>query len=562
MDNARKINLIRKSMEKQGVSAYVIPRTDEYLGEYIPANAERLEWLTGFTGSAGLAIVTLEHAVVMSDGRYTIQLEAEVDGDIYERANSQEVTISDWLEGHLKEGDMVGYDAKLHTPAEIKLLTDKNINLKAVPNLIDMVWQDQPDAPMTDVTLFPEDIAGVSASDKIATLQETLKNEGADAVLLTMSDSVAWLLNIRGNDIPFIPVCLSYLLVPRDGKVQWFVNDKKITDEVRDALSAVVDFCAEDKIEEVLKNQKSKIWLDEKRTPIYFKNILEQSGAEILNKEDPCLMPRACKNASEIKAMKTAHIRDGVAVTKFLKWFDGNGVGQDELSVEAKLEEFRAHAPEFKQPSFSTIAGFGANGAIVHYRANEKTNKTIENGNLLLLDSGAQYLDGTTDITRTIAVGDVCDDMKVKNTLVLKGHIALASAVFKKGTLGKEIDVLARQYLREQGLDFGHGTGHGVGCYLSVHEEAASISPRGERALEKGMILSNEPGYYEEGAYGIRIENLVLVKEHDAEHLCFETITLAPLDDSLIVEDMLSDEEKTWFSEYHARVNETLEQYL
>ena len=559
MTNAEKINLIRKVMLNQYVNGFIVPQTDEYLGEYISRRAERLNWLTGFTGSAGVAVVLENSAVVMSDGRYTIQLADEVDNALYALENSQKVKLSAWLTENAGKEAVIGYDPKLHTAQEISSIEEAGVTLKAMAeNLIDLVWADQPAAPISAASLFPENIGGVSATEKIQNLQVTLEEEGADYVLLTKSDSIAWLLNIRGNDLPFIPVCLSYAVVPAQGKVKWFVHADKVSNEVREALKGDVEILEEDQCEVFLKDIKSKVWLDEKRSSIYFKNILQVHGSEILNKEDPCLMPRACKNKVEQEAMKRAHIRDGIAVTKFLKWFEENAVGQDELSVEKKLEEFRAQAPEFKEPSFSTIAGFGANGAIVHYRATEKTNKKIEEGNLLLLDSGAQYSDGTTDITRTIAVGEVSNDIKEKYTLVLKGHIALASAVFKKGTLGKEIDALARQFLREKGLDYAHGTGHGVGCYLSVHEEAASISPLGERALEAGMIISNEPGYYEEGAFGIRIENLVLVKEVGADELCFETITLAPMDESLVVKEMLTDQEIEWLDDYHERVRKTI----
>jgi len=448
----------------------LIVRTDEYLGEYVPETAERLAYVTGFTGSAGVTVITHNKAVVMSDGRYTIQLEQEVDGEVFDTANSQEVTLSSWIKDNSEAGDMIGYDPKLHTPAEI---------------------DDKPAAPMTPVTLYPEKFAGRSLANKKEALQKKIKDENCMACLLTMSDSIAWLLNIRGNDIQFIPVCLSYALVPVSG------NDKR-----------------------------DKIWLDEKRTPIYFKNILQQSGAEILNKEDPCLLPRACKNEAEIKAMKQAHRRDGAAFVKFEKWLQENWQGQTELSVEAKLQEFRAQASEFKEPSFSTIAGYGAHGAIVHYRATEKS------------------------------------DVEIDYTLVLKGHIALASAVFKKGTTGIEIDKLARQFLLEKGKNYAHGTGHGVGCYLSVHEESASISPRSERPLEAGMILSNEPGFYKEDAYGIRIENLVLVKEHDENNLCFETITLAPIETMLIDKSMLDEAEIKWLNDYHEKVEDSLKSLL
>ncbi len=560
MTNQRKLNDIRDIMKDSGLGGFIVPRTDEYLGEYVPACAERLAWLTGFTGSAGGAVILEDKAVVMSDGRYTIQLVDQVDSTLYEVANSQEKPLAVWLKENLPDGSVIGYDPKLHTADEISRIETQGVTLKAVSeNFVDRVWQDKPSKPLTAVTLFPEKYAGRASQDKIADIQAQLKEQGADAVLVTMSDSIAWLLNIRGNDIPFIPVALSYAIVPVQGKVQWFINP----DKVKDITLDYVELFNESDVSEQLKTYR-KVWVDEKRTPIYFKNILKDNNVTILNKEDPCLMPRACKTVAEQAAMKQAHIRDGVALVKFLKWFEEEAPKGEltELSVEEKLEGFRAVAPEFKEPSFTTIAGYGANGAIVHYRATQATNKTIKSGSLLLLDSGAQYRDGTTDVTRTILIGDVEPQVKENNTLVFKGHIGLARAVFKKGTLGKELDKLARSPLQSKGLNYAHGTGHGVGCYLSVHEESAGISPRGERGVEAGMIISNEPGYYEEGEYGIRIESLVLAKEVDDATLCFETITLAPIDKNLIVIDMLNQEEISWLNNYHQQVFETLSPLL
>lgn len=550
MNYAQKLEQLRQEMHTACVEGYLVPRTDEYQGEYVAAYAERLKWLTGFSGSAGIAVVLDNQAVVMSDGRYTIQLAQEVDQDLYSLENSQEVALADWLKEYAKN-KVIGFDPKLFTPAQIEKIEKAGIKVQAIDeNLIDKVWEDQPEPPKGQVNLFPEKYAGASAQDKIETIQAQVKEAGACAVVLTLSDSIAWLINIRGSDIPYIPVALSYAIVPREGKVQWFIDLDKVGDEVRSAFEELVEFRNESEIEDYLTNLSGQVWLDTKRSSLYFKNLL----SDILEKDDPCIVLRAQKNEAEQKAMCEAHIRDGVAVTKFLHWLDTTNDYGDEIVIEKKLEEFRAQAPEFREPSFSTIAGFGANGAIVHYRASDKTAKKIEQGNLLLLDSGAQYEDGTTDITRTIAIGEPSAEMIKNNTLVLKGHIALASAVFKKGTLGKELDVLARAPLQAEGLDYSHGTGHGVGCYLSVHEEAANISPRGESPVLEGMILSNEPGYYKEGEYGIRIENLILAKEKDEKHLYFETITFAPIDKNLIDVSLLTREEKDWLNHYHEEV--------
>lgn len=560
MDYAQKLEKLREVMADQGFDGFLVPRTDEYLGEYVPEGAERLAWLTGFTGSAGLAVVMADKAMVMSDGRYTIQLAAQVDQGLYELENSQLVKPEEWLKDNIIEGAVIGYDPKLHTSAQIEAKEKAGLILKAANfNPIDKIWKDQPAPPCEKVSLFPEKFAGQSAAQKIAGIQSKIKEQGAEVVILTMSDSIAWLLNIRGADIPFIPVALSYLILPVEGKAQWFIHPDKISG-VYKKLETSVEFKTETDLVIALKALKdSKVLLDPKRSSIWFQNILEENEVEVVAEDDPCIVPRACKNEAEQIAMKQAHIRDGVAMVKFLKWFSETNEKQTEISVEEKLEGFRAEAKEFKEPSFSTIAGFGSNGAIVHYRADKQSSKKIEQGNLLLLDSGAQYEDGTTDITRTMAVGTPSEEMKVTNTLVLKGHIALASAEFEKGTLGKELDQLARGPLQEKGLDYAHGTGHGVGCHLSVHEEAAAgITPRAEEAIETGMIISNEPGFYKESEYGIRIENLILAKELDDNRLCFETITLAPIDKNLIVVDMLNTDEKEWLNKYHQKVYETL----
>lgn len=565
MEYAQKLQEIRQIMASEGVAGYIVPRTDEYQGEYVPACAERLAWLTGFTGSAGVAIILSDKAVVMSDGRYTIQLAQEVEADLFEVANSQDVKPEEWIKENVSEGDVIGFDPKLFTSSQINKLEEAGLVLKPVANFVDQIWQDKPAKPKSQAFLFDENFAGLSAGDKIGKIQKKVKKEKADGVFLTLSDSIAWLLNIRGNDIPYIPVLLSYLFVSSEGKVQWFVHPDKVPEKVREALAASVDFRAEEEISTVLKDCGGQtIWLDPKRSAVWFKNVLNGAGATVFEEDDPCLLIRACKNEAEQKAMKDAHVRDGVALVRFLNWFarERHNATMTELSVEEKLESFRAEAKEFKEPSFNTIAGFGSNGAIVHYRADEKSCKDVEGDSLLLIDSGGQYEDGTTDITRTLPVGDPPQEMKEHFTLVLKAHITLATARFAKGTKGKELDEMTRKPLQDKGLDYAHGTGHGVGCYLSVHEEAANISPRGEDAVQAGMILSNEPGYYKEGEYGIRIENLVLTKEADDGSLYFETITMCPIDKSLIVAKMLTKKEKAWLNDYHRQVYDTLSPQL
>ena len=429
------------------------------------------------------------------------------------------------------------------------------------PNLVDQVWQNRPVAPQSNVEIFPENIAGKSALEKIEEVTALMKEKSADALLITLSDSIAWLLNIRGFDVAHIPVALSYVVLFADGSVQWFINQNRLGKEVLDALPFRTQIMPPNEIDVVLqKFVDLQVMLDPKRSSVWFDRVLRYAGAGVLHEKDPCIDIRARKTEAEQAAMKTAHVRDGVAMVKFLKWFETQAPKEtlSELSVEERLNEFRAEAEEFRDTSFDTIAGYGRNGAIVHYRATEGSSQTIKNDNLLLLDSGAQYCDGTTDITRTLSVGTPSDEMIERNTYVLKAHIALATAVFKKGTLGKDLDAICRKPMKDKGLDYGHGTGHGVGCYLSVHEEAASISPRGEQALEAGMILSNEPGFYEEGAYGIRIENLIQTKENNDGDLYFETITVVPFDKNLIDVSLLNDEERQWVDAYHKRVYETL----
>ncbi|MEM6811195.1 MAG: aminopeptidase P family protein [Pseudomonadota bacterium] len=574
MTYGQKLEALRAEMAAQNIHVYLVPRTDEFLGESITPNAERLAWISGFTGSAGIGIILEDTACVMSDGRYTIQLTQEVDQNYFELENSQEVTPFEWLEKQIKSDDIIGFDPKLFSPAFIEKLEDKNLKLKSIDqNLIDNIWEDQPDAPVTQAFLFPNEVAGKTAAEKIEIIQNEIIEQKCDELIITQLDSIAWLLNIRGNDISddiankgnaILPVIQSYLILPREGKARWYVNPEKLSEDVKSKLLDIVSFHAFKEIEHGLyQSSNRKIWYDPKRSSDYFKQKLNTNSDALYEADDPCIFIRSQKTEPEQKAMKDAHIKDGVALVKFLKWFEENAQNGDldELTVEAQLEEFRKQSPDYKEPSFSTIAGFGANGAIVHYRANEKTNKKIESGNFLLLDSGGHYHYGTTDITRTIPVGNVSDEMKKAYTLVLKGHIALARAKFDPQTLGKDLDDIARKPLLDHDMNYSHGTGHGVGCYLSVHEEAPSISPRGEQPFKPGMILSNEPGYYKEDEFGIRIENLVLVKSEQQEFY-FETITCAPIETSCILESLLEEEEKKWLNQYHQSIFEKLAPFL
>lgn len=570
MTHAQKLSDLRAILQSEQVDGFLIPRADEYQGEYVPESADRLRWISGFTGSAGIAIVLKDKAVVMSDGRYTIQLKQQVDPALFETEDSTKVLPSEWILQSVKEGAVIGYDPRLHTPREIKALKDKGLRVKALAaNPLDAVWKDRPRAPSAKVELFPLSSAGIAAKDKLDQVANTLQEKHLEAAIISLPDSIAWMLNIRSSDIPHIPVALSYAIAYANGTLDWFIDGARVGEDVQKSFGNRVSIRPPEEMEDSISALKGKrILVDERRTSVWFTGLLSKYGVEWVDQKDPSIILKARKNEAERQAMRNAHIRDGVAVTKFLKWLSVNGVGKTEIEIERKLEEYRKAAPEYRDSSFDTIAGFGSNGAIVHYRATPQTAKTLEKGNMLLLDSGAQYSDGTTDITRTVAIGAPTQEMKERFTLVLKAHIAVATARFPVGTTGAQIDALARAPLWKHHLDYAHGTGHGVGCYLSVHEEAASLSPRGADPVEEGMIISNEPGYYKEGEYGIRIENLVLAVDDgvcDAtgkKMLAFETITFVPIDINLIEFRLLNTDEQKWLASYHEKVFSKLEKSL
>jgi len=562
--HAGRVADLRQSFAQHKIDGFIVPRADEYQGEYVPACADRLRWISGFTGSAGFAVILQDKAGVLSDGRYTIQLKQQLDPAVFMAGDSTKTGMAEWIMVHAGKDVVIGYDPKLHTPREVRALTDKGVRLKALgENPLDAVWADRPEAPSSPVEIFPVEFAGAGAPEKLDQVAARLKEKGVQAAVIALPDSIAWVLNIRGSDIPHIPVALSYAIVFDDGTLDWFIDEGRVGKDVQATFKGRVWIKAPSALEQTLAGLKGKKTLvDERRISVWFIEQLKKSGVETIDSKDPCILLKMRKNSAEQESMRAAHVRDGVAVTKFLSWFDREGASGkfSEIDIEKKLEEFRRASNLYRDSSFDTIAGYGSNGAIVHYRATPATAKTIEPGNLLLLDSGAQYSDGTTDITRTVAVGKASSEMKEHFTLVLKGHIALASARFPAGTTGAQVDVFARTPLWQQGLDYAHGTGHGVGVYLSVHEESASISPRGLDALEEGMILSNEPGFYREGQYGIRIENLVLVKKDGVngdtgkDMLSFETITLVPIDPALVEFSLLTPAEKVWLSAYHAEV--------
>jgi Xaa-Pro aminopeptidase len=572
-DPAR-IERLRAIMAQRGVDAFLVPRADEHQGEYVARSAERLKWLTGFSGSAGTAVIAAKQAALFVDGRYTLQAADQVDTAVLAVLEVPASSVDDWLAQNLAAGAVVGFDPWLHTVASVEALerrlAAKDIKLKPVlRNLVDIVWgTERPEPPTAAVTIQPLMLAGEPAEDKIADIQSRLKADGQDAVVLTLPDSICWLFNIRGGDISRNPVVLAFAIVTRTGKPQLFVDPAKLGPEVKAHLKPLAKLFKPDALADqltALKTSNARVRLDPGNAAWWLQRKLGGKG-KIAYGVDPCIGPKARKNAAEIGGTREAHIRDGAAMVRYLAWLDAQTPGTiDEIQAVKKLEALRQATGKLRDISFDTISGSGPNGAIVHYRVTEATNRKLGAGELFLIDSGGQYQDGTTDITRTIAVGKPSAEMRQRYTLVLKGHIAIGTARFPRGTRGIDLDPLARKALWDHGLDFSHGTGHGVGSYLSVHEGPQSISKRGMAIIEPGMIISNEPGYYKTGAYGIRIENLVLVERPSAvlpageiEMMSFETITLAPYDRRLIALDLLTPSERTWIDGYHARVLKAL----
>ncbi len=568
-----RVNGVRERLAKAKLDAFLVPRADEHQGEYVPPCAERLKWLTGFSGSAGLAVVARKHAAVFVDGRYTVQVAAECDAEVFAFPGIARLKLAEWLIAHLPARSVVGFDPWLHTAGEIARLTAalkaKSILLKPVPqNLVDAVWgRARPAAPQGPVVLHRLKLSGRAADTKIADLQKKLSDDGQHAVVLTLPDSIAWLFNIRGSDIAHNPVALAFAIVPASGKPELFIDPAKLSKDVRKALDAVSKISAPSKLKAklaALKRTGKRVRLDTETAAFALSKAL--GSRCVAPGADPCIALKAIKNAAEIAGARRAHVRDGAAIVRYLSWLDeaARGGMLDEITAVTKLEDVRAQTQQLKEISFDTISGSGPNGAIVHYRVTEKTNRKLQPGELFLLDSGAQYEDGTTDITRTIAIGAPTPEMRERFTLVLKGHIAMATAQFPKGTRGVDLDPFARRALWQHGLDYDHGTGHGVGSYLSVHEGPQSISRAGMVALEPGMICSNEPGYYKQGHYGIRLENLVLVSEPekpdggDRQVMAFETLTLVPFDRRLIVRELLTREELDWLNAYHSRVRDEI----
>ena len=564
-----RLKALREQLVRERLDGFVVPLTDEHMSEYVGEYAQRLAWLTGFQGSAGSAVVLPEEAAIFVDGRYTLQVREQVDAAHWQFESVPQTSVAAWLGVHAPQGGRIGYDPWLHTRAWVKAaseaLAERGAELAAVEtNPVDAVWPDRPAPSDARLVVHEDRYAGQSAAEKRQAVADWLTEKKADAVVLSALDSIAWTFNIRGKDVSRTPVALAYAIVHADATADLFVAPEKIDEAVVQHLGNAVRVRSRADFAEALRDMAGKtVAADPERAVAAIFEALDAGGATILPVRDPAVLPKAIKNPVEIAGHKAAQARDGAALSRFLHWIavETPKGGVDELSAAARLEAFRKETGLLEDLSFDTISGAGPNGAVVHYRVEEKTNRPIEPGSFYLVDSGGQYRDGTTDVTRTIAIGTPSEEMKRRFTLVLKGHIALARAQFPIGTRGSQLDVLARQFLWAEGLDYAHGTGHGVGSFLSVHEGPQRIATAGgnDEPLQPGMILSNEPGYYKTGEYGIRIENLVLVERRDVpgaerEMLGFETLTFAPIDRNAIAVDILTAEERAWVDAYHANV--------
>ena len=569
---SRRVAALRAELKRRGLDGFLVPRADRQQNEYLPASEERLAWLTGFTGSAGAAIVLTTRAVLFVDGRYTLQVKAQADTAVFTIEHFVDNPPAVWLENNVKAGDKIGFDPWLHTSDSAerfaRACAKAGATLVAVEdNPIDALWTDRPAPPHSPVTLRPLALAGEAAADKLARIRDELQELRADTLIVSDPQNVDWTFNIRGSDVAHTPLALGFAAIPRDGRPRLYIEPEKLSNEVRHALEEVADVHATGDLARDLATYKDKtVLLDQTSAADALTRIVSETGGKVMRGADPITLMKAVKNNAEIAGTRAAHLRDGAAMTRFLCWLDHEMLSGKltEIEAVAALESFRRDSGLLKDVSFPSISGAGPNGAIVHYRVTSASNRVIGTDEMFLIDSGAQYEDGTTDITRTVINGVSTDEMRDRFTRVLKGHIAIAEAVFPVGTTGAQLDPLARVALWQAGLDFDHGTGHGVGSYLSVHEGPARISKLGHTPLKPGMILSNEPGYYKTGAYGIRIENLVLViaaasPDGGEKPLnAFETLSFAPIDRRLVDPRLLTSQELHWLNNYHARVREAI----
>ena len=574
-----RLTALRSAIYEAKADGFLVPSADEHQGEYVPTYAKRLAWLTGFTGSAGTAVILEDRAALFVDGRYTLQAKEEVDVQLFQIVPLADVSVDNWLKRELPKGSRLGYDPRLHNRSQAQLLRKicefSGSSLIAIDeNPIDSVWTTQPPAPVSPAVAHDVRFAGANLREKCAQTANKLADHGSDATVLTMTESIAWLLNLRGGDVEFTPLNLVFAILHRDSSVDLFIDQRKLTKDLGSHLGNQVSICDLETFGAaltLLANTTQQIQIDPSTASDWVYRQLSGGKTKLIEVSDPCALPKAIKNSIELEGSRAAHLRDGIALTRFLHWI--NEASEDgqltEIQAADQLEEFRRDGEHFQGLSFPTISGAGIHGAIVHYRVNAESNRTLSPGELYLVDSGAQYLDGTTDVTRTVTIGTPTDEMCDRFTRVLKGHVAIATALFPVGTSGEQLDTLARTALWEAGLDYKHGTGHGVGSYLSVHEGPHRISASTSGIpLQPGMIVSNEPGYYKTGAYGIRIENLLTVVERgrpeggEYDLLGFETLTWAPIDHRLVKKSLLTEKEVAWLNRYHATVRENLSPLL
>ncbi len=565
---------LRAELKQRGLDGFVVPRADEHQGEYVARHSQRLAWLTGFTGSAGLAIVLADKAAIFIDGRYTLAVRAQVDVNAFVPLQIPEQSPDTWIAENLPKGGKLGFDPWLQTVDghERFARACAKAGGSFVPvesNPVDAVWRDRPAAPLAPVLPHPVEFAGESSEARRKRIAESLAAKGADVALLTQPDSIAWLLNVRGGDVPRTPFALGFALLHRDGHLDLYMDRRKIPDRTVAWMGNAVTLAPPDELGpalDMMGKAGKRVLIETATAPWWAATRLQAAGVALVREADPVALPKACKNPVELEGIRSAHRRDGAAVTRFLGWLarESKSGSLREIEVSDRLQALRQDTGKLRDLSFDTISGAGPNGAVVHYHATKATERTLEPGSLYLVDSGAQYRDGTTDVTRTVGIGTPSPEMKDRFTRVLKGHIALATARFPAGTTRSQLDALARYALWQVGLDYDHGTGHGVGAYLSVHEGPQRISKVANNvALQPGMIVSNEPGFYKAGAFGIRIENLVAVKEAqiegaDRKYLEFETLTLAPIDLNCVDVSLLTEADKAWLNAYHARVREVV----
>lgn len=561
---APRVAKVRESLKTAGFNAFLVPRADVHRGESVPAGDARLAWLTGFTGSAGMAIIGTQKAALLVDSRYTLQAPTQTNTDLIDVHEVPPASASVWIIENLPQNSKIAFDPWLHTKGEISALTKKldgHATLVPTENLVDINWPDRPTAPASELEILGTNRAGKSATEKLAELQETLIKAKADSVVFTMPESLCWLFNIRARDVPNTPFVLGFAIVPAKGRPTLFLSQDKLDQPDVKQLAEVAELAQKSqfpKALETLGEGNQMVWIDPGTAPEALSDILDKAGAKLLEKTDPVMAPKAKKNDAEIAGFREAHSLDAVAMAKFMYWLDTEAPKGilTEIDIVKKLEACRREDETLVDISFDTISGAGPHGAVIHYRVTEATSRTLKPGELMLVDSGGQYLSGTTDITRTFFTGSATPEQKDRYTRVLKGMIAISMARFPKGTTGAQLDTLARQFLWQDGITYTHGTGHGVGAFLSVHEGPIGIAPRYTTPLAAGNVLSNEPGYYKPDEYGIRIENLLHVIESDVAdgYLEFETLTLSAIDTRLIDNSLLVKSEVNWLNDYHARV--------